>query len=73
MVFIKQFTIRGSMEYPSRVEDASTCCPPRDLSSLITHRVPLERSDDALRLLQGSKECGKVLVRIDPTAQMSAS
>ena len=68
MLLMKQFTIRGSMEYPSRFEDAIDLLARRDLSALITHRVPLERFDDALRLLQGSKECGKVLVSIDPTA-----
>jgi threonine dehydrogenase-like Zn-dependent dehydrogenase len=50
------------MEYPPRFEDALDLLERRDLSPVITHRVPLERFDDALALLRGSRECGKVLV-----------
>ena len=32
------------------------------LASLLTHRFPLERFGEALEVLQGSKDCGKVLV-----------
>ena len=34
----------------------------RDLSALITHRFPLDRFADALTLLEGSKDCGKVMI-----------
>ena len=62
MLLMKQFTIRGSMEYPERFADAVDLLARRDLSALITDRVPLDRFDDALATLEGSKECGKVLV-----------
>ena len=65
MVLMKQFTIRGSMEYPDRFEDAIDLLTRRDLSPLITHRFPLDKFDDALQTLQGSKDCGKVLVTMD--------
>lgn len=65
MILMKQFTIRGSMEYPPRFEDAIDLLARRDLSSLITHRFPLDRFSDALDLLDGSKDCGKVLVTMD--------
>jgi threonine dehydrogenase-like Zn-dependent dehydrogenase len=69
LVLMKQFTIRGSMEYPNRFEDAIDLLARRDLSALITHRFPLDRFDDALGLLRDSKDCGKVLVEMDPAAQ----
>jgi len=65
VMLMKQFTIRGSMEYPRRFADAIDLLVRRDLSTLITHRFPLERFDDALQLLEGSKDCGKVLVTMD--------
>lgn len=67
MVLMKEFTIRGSMEYPSRFADAIDLLARRDLSPLITHRYPLERFDDALEVLQGSKDCGKVMVAVEPS------
>lgn len=69
MMLMKQFTIRGSMEYPPRFADAIDLLTRRDLSALITHRFPLEQFGDALSLLMSSKDCGKVLVSIDPAAQ----
>ena len=66
MVLMKEFTIRGSMEYPARFADAIDLLARRDLSELITHRFPLEQFDDALGVLQGSKDCGKVMVSVDP-------
>ncbi len=62
MLLMKEFTLRGSMEYPERFADAIDLLARRDLSSVLTDRVPLERFDEALDLLQGSVECGKVLV-----------
>lgn len=66
MVLMKEFTIRGSMEYPSRFADAIDLLARRDLSGLITHRYPLARFGEALGMLQGSKDCGKVMVAVDP-------
>ncbi|MGI9576884.1 MAG: zinc-dependent alcohol dehydrogenase, partial [Microthrixaceae bacterium] len=68
MVLMKEFTIRGSMEYPQRFSDAIDLLERRDLSSLLTHRFPLEQFDHALEVLEGSKDCGKVLVTIDGEA-----
>lgn len=62
MVLMKQFSIHGSIEYPPRFEDAIDLLARRDLSEVITHRVPLERFHDALGVLSGSRDCGKVLV-----------
>jgi (R,R)-butanediol dehydrogenase / meso-butanediol dehydrogenase / diacetyl reductase len=61
-VLMKQFTIRGSMEYPERFEDAVDLLSRRDLSHLITHTFPLERFGDGLALLGGSRACGKVMI-----------
>jgi threonine dehydrogenase-like Zn-dependent dehydrogenase len=62
MLLMKEFTLRGSMEYPARFADAVDLLARRDLSAVLTDRLPLERFDEALELLDGSKECGKVLV-----------
>ncbi len=66
MLLMKQFTIRGSMEYPARFADAIDLLVRTDLSALITHRFPLERFGDALGMLGQSRDCGKVLISIDP-------
>ena len=63
-VLMKQFTIRGSMEYPERFEDAIELLDRRDLSGLITHTLPLEDFGQGLALLEGSKDCGKVMITI---------
>ena len=65
MLLMKQFTIRGSMEYPPRFEDAIDLLARRDLSALVTHRFPLDRFDQGLETLRGSKDCGKVMVTVD--------
>ncbi len=62
MLLMKQFTIRGSMEYPPRFEDAIELLERRDLSRLITHQYPLEEFHEGLALLEGSKDCGKVMI-----------
>jgi len=62
LLMMKQFSIRGSMEYPPRFEDAIDLLARRDLSPVVTHRVPLERFDEALGILRGAADCGKVLV-----------
>lgn len=61
-VLMKQFTIRGSMEYPERFEDAVELLSRRDLSCLITHTLRLEEFGEGLSILQGSKDCGKVMI-----------
>ena len=66
LVLMKELTIRGSIEYPARFEDAIDLLARRDLSALLTHRFPLERFDGALGVLRESRDCGKVLIAIDP-------
>ena len=62
MLLMKQFTIRGSMEYPPRFEDAIELLERRDLSGLSTHQFPLDEFHEGLALLEGSKDCGKVMI-----------
>ena len=62
IVLMKQFTIRGSFEYPPRFEDAIDLLARRDLSPLITHTLPLEEFGHGLAMLEGSKDCGKVMI-----------
>jgi (R,R)-butanediol dehydrogenase / meso-butanediol dehydrogenase / diacetyl reductase len=62
---MKQFTIRGSIEYPERFEDAIDLLGRRDLSGLITHSFRLEEFGEALAALEGSSECGKVMITIE--------
>jgi (R,R)-butanediol dehydrogenase/meso-butanediol dehydrogenase/diacetyl reductase len=66
MLLMKQFTIRGSMEYPPRFADAIDLLVRSDLSALITHRFPLGQFGEALGMVERSEDCGKVLVSIDP-------
>ena len=66
MLLMKEFTVRGSIEYPPRFADSVDLLARRDLSSLVTHRFGLDRFDDALGVLVDSKDCGKVLVTLDP-------
>ncbi len=66
-LLMKELTLRGSIEYPPRFADAIDVLARRDLSALLTHRYPLERFGDALAALEGSRDCGKVLVTVDPS------
>jgi threonine dehydrogenase-like Zn-dependent dehydrogenase len=59
---MKQFTIRGSFEYPPRFEDAIELLARRDLSGLVTHTFPLEEFARGFALLEGSRDCGKVVL-----------
>ena len=67
-VLMKQFTIRGSMEYPERFEDAVELLARRDLAALVTHTLPLEDFGAALEVLEGSKDCGKVMITMGQDA-----
>ncbi len=62
VLLMKQFTVRGSFEYPSRFEDAIELLVRRDLSHLITHTPALEDFAQGLAILEGSKDCGKVMI-----------
>ena len=61
-LLMKQFTIRGAMEYPQGLQPAIDLLTRRDLSALITHRFDLDEFDAALAMLSGSRDCGKVMV-----------
>jgi len=63
-LLMKQFTVRGSMEYPERFQDAVELLERRDLSHLITHTLPLDRFGDGLAVLEGTEACGKVMITI---------
>ena len=66
-LLMKQFTVRGSMEYPERFEDAVELLgPPRPLRPHHPH-LPLEGFGDGLAVLEGSKDCGKVMITIGDT------
>lgn len=66
-LLMKQFTIRGSMEYPERFEDAIELLSRKDLSALITHKLSLEEFGEGLAILEGSKDCGKVMITMGDT------
>jgi (R,R)-butanediol dehydrogenase / meso-butanediol dehydrogenase / diacetyl reductase len=68
LVMAKQLTIRGSIEYPVRFEAGLELLRRRDLSAMITHRVPLDRFGDALETLADNRDCGKVMVMIGDDA-----
>jgi len=61
-VLMKQFTIRGSMEYPARFADTIDLLARRDLSPMVTHRFGLDDFGAALDALANDPDCGKVLV-----------
>lgn len=65
MILMKQLSILGSMEYPPRFEDAIDLLARRDLAGVVTHRLPLARFDDALAVLRGSADCGKVMITME--------
>lgn len=64
MLLMKQFTIRGSIEYPRRFESAIELLCRRDLSAMITHRYELGEFASALETLTDSRDCGKVMITI---------
>lgn len=63
-VLMQELTIRGSIEYPAHFGDAIDLLSRRDLSPLITHRFGLQDITEALAVLDGSKECGKVMIEM---------
>ena len=68
LVMMKQFTIRGSFEYPPRFEDAIELLSRRDLSCLVTHTLPLEEFARGIALIAGSRDCGKVTITMGDDA-----
>jgi (R,R)-butanediol dehydrogenase / meso-butanediol dehydrogenase / diacetyl reductase len=67
-LLMKQFTIRGSMEYPERFEDAIELLVRRDLSALVTHTLPLAEFGAGLAVIEGSRDCGKVMITMGEPA-----
>jgi threonine dehydrogenase-like Zn-dependent dehydrogenase len=67
-LLMKEFTVRGSMEYPERFEDAIELLARRDLSGLITHTFGLHEFGLGLDVLDGSKDCGKVMIVMEGAA-----
>ncbi len=61
-VLTKQLTINAAMEYPERFEAAIELLARKDLSSMITHRFPIQDHAQAVEVLSGSRDCGKVLI-----------
>jgi threonine dehydrogenase-like Zn-dependent dehydrogenase len=61
-LLMKQFTIRGSFEYPPRFEDSIELLERHDLAGIITHRLPLDEFPAGLEILETSKDCGKVMI-----------
>jgi (R,R)-butanediol dehydrogenase/meso-butanediol dehydrogenase/diacetyl reductase len=61
-VLTRELTIRGAIEYPEGFESAIDLLSRCDLSSIVTHRFPIDRYRDALDVLENSRECGKVLL-----------
>lgn len=66
-LLMKELTLRGSIEYPARFEDAVDLLARQDVSALVTHRFGLEQFSEALAVLDGSQDCGKVLISVDPS------
>ena len=66
MVLLKQFTIRGSFEYPPDFGQAVAALARHDLAPVITHTVSLDDFAHGLELVAAAHDCGKVLVVIDP-------
>jgi len=67
-IMSKKLQIKGSMGYPERFEDAIELLARRDLSEMITHRIPLRDFGDALSVLGADKNSGKVLVTMGEDA-----
>ena len=62
-VMMKEFTLRGSMEYPARFADSIDLLARRpEIAAVITHRFDLADFGQAVDLLTSSTECGKVMV-----------
>ena len=61
-VLTKELTIRGAMEYPDRFEDAIELLERRDVSPMISHRIPLEEWDRVTELIDGPPTFAKIMV-----------
>ena len=68
LVMIKQLTIRGAMEYPEDYRDTLDLLARWDLSPMISHRFPLERFHEALKVAQAPSAGGKVMIQLEGAA-----
>ena len=68
LVMMKQLTIRGAMEYPEDYSKTLALLTRRDLSPMISHRFPLERFHEALKVAQEPSAGGKVMIQLEEAA-----
>lgn len=64
-ILSKELTIRGSMEYPERFEDALELVDRRDLTPMISHHVALSDWGHVHELISGPTTFGKIMVTMD--------
>jgi threonine dehydrogenase-like Zn-dependent dehydrogenase len=70
LVMMKQLTLRGAMEYPDDYTRTLDLLRRHDLSPMVSHRFPLERFSDALAVARDPRAGGKVMIEIEPTADL---
>lgn len=64
LVLMRELQINGAMEYPEDFGRGVELLARRDLSSMITHRFPLERFQDALEVARDPSVAGKVMIEV---------
>lgn len=64
-VLTKELTIRGAMEYPERFEDAIDLLTRRDVSPMISDRIPLEDWDRVVEMIAGPPTFAKIMVTME--------
>lgn len=62
MVLAKQLTLAGSMAYPEDYGEVVSMLSEVDLSTVITHRFPLDAIDEALEVARDPNRAGKVII-----------
>lgn len=62
LVMSKQLTLAGSMCYPDDFGEMVEMLRQVDLSSVVTHRFPLERAEEAVAVARDAAVAGKVMV-----------
>ncbi len=66
LVLMRELQINGAMEYPDDFARGIDLLARRDLSSMITHRFPLERLHEALDVARDPAVAGKVMIEVAP-------
>ncbi|MDH3707314.1 MAG: alcohol dehydrogenase catalytic domain-containing protein [Acidimicrobiia bacterium] len=72
-VLMRELQINGAMEYPDDFGRTVDVLAHDDLSSMITHRFPLDRFDEALAVAADADVAGKVMIEIAPTPHQAES